>query len=192
MNYAALASLIREQKAGATPGSTLVVAIDGRGGSGKTTLSNWLMVEIGGVSVVHTDDFAIPGRPPPLPSGDQGTAWDRLAAQLLKPLEEGRAARYQRYSWDTDSLEEWIEVPTGGTLIVEGIGTLRSQARDLYNIRVWVECPREVCLSRGLERDGTDSSRVQWEIWQAGEDAYMDSENPMATADLVIYDDTPR
>ena len=35
-----------------------VVAVDGPGGAGKTTLARHLAEALGGVPVVHTDDFA--------------------------------------------------------------------------------------------------------------------------------------
>ena len=37
---------------------------------------------------------------------------------------------------------------------------------------VWIETPREVRLSQGLERDG-EEARVRWEEWMAAEDDYV-------------------
>jgi len=40
---------------------TVLVAVAGRGGSGKTTLAQRLANALGDANVVHTDDFARPG-----------------------------------------------------------------------------------------------------------------------------------
>ena len=53
---------------------------------------------------------------------------------------------------------------------------------------VWIETPREVRLSRGLERDG-EEARARWEEWMAAEDDYVRREEPQARADLVVAGD---
>src|SRR6266852_1203446 len=74
----------------------LLVAIDGRGGSGKTVLADKLAQSRSDVSVVHTDDFAKP----------RVRGWEstRFYKQVAEPLLAGRPGRYQRYDWDQDRL----------------------------------------------------------------------------------------
>jgi uridine kinase len=62
--------------------------------------------------------------------------------------------RYQRYDWETDKLSEWHTVPAGGIVIIEGVYSIRKELEDKYDFKVWVDCPRKIRLSRGLERDG--------------------------------------
>uniref|UniRef100_UPI00406CEA9B uridine kinase family protein n=1 Tax=Paenibacillus sp. FSL H8-0168 TaxID=2921378 RepID=UPI00406CEA9B len=65
-----------------------------------------------------------------------------------------KAVRYQRYDWETDKLSEWHTVPAGGIVIIEGVYSIRKELEDKYDFKVWVDCPRKIRLSRGLERDG--------------------------------------
>src|SRR6185312_7981652 len=87
----ALTSLLEEIRAAPTrAGATRVVAVDGLGGAGKTTLAERLAAELG-AAVVHTDDFA--GWDNPV------DWWPQLLAQVLEPLADGRAARFTPSSW---------------------------------------------------------------------------------------------
>ena len=84
-------SLLRMLRTLPRPRGTVLVAVDGRSGSGKSTFADALRAADTGVVLVHTDDFAIPARPRPLPSGDQGTAWrhvyDGLAERDVAKIE---------------------------------------------------------------------------------------------------------
>ena len=155
-----------------------VLAIDGGGGAGKSTLAALLAEALGGVPVVHTDDFA---------SWDNPLDWwPRLVEQVLEPLSRGIAPRYQRYDWPTERLAEWITLdPPPPALILEGVSACRLAFDPYLAYRIWVETPRDIRLARGLERDGEDSSDL-WDDWMADEDAYATREDPRGRADLVV------
>ncbi len=157
-------------------GSTIVVAIDGCGGAGKSTLAASLALQLPESVVVHTDDFA---------SWDNPVDWwPRLLEQVLRPLSRGEAGRYQRYDWVERTLAEWhsVEAPI---LILEGVTATRREFRPFLAYRVWVECPREVRLQRGLERDGAEAE-AQWLEWMRAEDAYCEEHRLREGADVVL------
>jgi uridine kinase len=154
-----------------------VVAIDGRGGAGKSTLASRVADGLGSAPIIHTDDFA-----------DWKTPlqwWPRLVDQVLGPLSRGSPARYQRYDWDLQRLAEWHDLAPGGYLVMEGVSASRREFRPYLAASVWVETAREECLRRGLERDGADAVD-QWLQWQAEEDDYIVRDRPDSTADLVV------
>ena len=91
---------------------TLLIAIDGWGGAGKTSLARWLAEHLKAI-VVCSDDFSRPG----VPQWD----WQRFADQVLSPLLDGRKARYQRNDWGEDALAEWHELQPGGIVIAEAV-----------------------------------------------------------------------
>lgn len=99
--------------------------------------------------------------------------WQRMRRQVLAPLSQDREGRYQRYDWDTDTLAEWHTVPVGGVVIVEGVYSIRDELAKQYDVTIWVDCPRETRLSRGLDRDG-EGARDMWvNNWMVAEDIYM-------------------
>jgi len=156
-----------------------VTAVDGPGGAGKSTFASRLADALGGVPIVHTDDFA---------SWDQPLVWwPRLIEQVLQPLATGTRARYQRYNWVTRSLDDWIDIDARH-IILEGVGANRLAFAPYVTFAIWIDTPRAVRLARGLERDGAAMAE-QWSIWMAAEDDYIERESPDARADLVISGD---
>jgi uridine kinase len=157
---------------------TKIVAVDGLGGAGKTTLADRLATELG-ARVVRTDEFA---------SWDNPVDWwPRLLAEVLEPISRNETARYRPTSWG-DGLEDWREVEPSGIVILEGVTASRDVFRPFLTYAIWVETPRRLRLARGLERDG-DAARPQWDRWMAAEDAYMERERPHERADAVLRGD---
>ncbi len=160
-----------------------LVAIDGRGGSGKSSLAFFLAKRLSETTVVHTDDFAQPGVP--------GWDWRRFRRQVVEPLLRGEVGRYQRYDWQEDRLAEWYDVPSRGVVIVEGVSSTRRELAVPWDVTVWVETPKDVRLVRGIARDG-EAMRSQWEnVWEPEEDRYVEEQQPDRRADIVVNGVSP-
>ena len=148
------------------------VGIGGRGGSGKSTLAAWLV----GAQVVGTDEFW----------DGEGFALTRLRAEVFEPLLAGRDARYAAWDWAAGRPADERTVEPTGLVVVEGVCALHRMFRDAYDVRVWVEAPYETRLARGVARDG-EAARTTWiERWMPMEDRYVERDDPVACADLVV------
>jgi len=108
------------------PPSPTLIAIDGHSASGKSSIARALHQVHPASTLVHTDDFYRP-LPAHMRNGLDAAGgyhlyydWQRLDAQVLRPLKNGRPARYQRYDWSTNDLAEWIIVLPTGLVIIEG------------------------------------------------------------------------
>ncbi|MEO9325090.1 4-amino-4-deoxy-L-arabinose transferase [Nocardioides sp. C4-1] len=166
--------------AGRTPtlGPARLLAVDGPGGSGKTTLAAAVAAATG-ADVVHMDDLY-----------DGWTGLDTVSAQLrtlLEPLSAGRPGRYRRYDWHAHAFAETVDVavPASGLLVVEGVGSGSPSVAHLTTALVWVEAPRDLRLRRGIDRDG-EALRAQWHAWQDAEDAHLARHRTRERADLVV------
>ncbi|MFT9818162.1 uridine kinase family protein [Lysinibacillus sp. NPDC056185] len=172
--------------------STLLIGIDGCGGAGKSTLANKLKDEFSNVTVVHMDDFYLPSSQLIKTSTEKKPVgadfdWKRVLNQVLEPINQNIKTRYQRYDWDADDMAEWHSVPVGGTVIVEGVYSIRKELSNKYDFTIWVDCPRETRLSRGLERDG-EEARDMWENnWMISEDIYVEKHKPFERADIIVF-----
>jgi uridine kinase len=158
---------------------TRIVAIDGLGGAGKSSLAEHLSVALAGAAIVHTDDFASWHTPLEW--------WPRLIEEFLLPLARNEAARFERSKWGQED-RGWAEVQPADFVILEGVTAAREAFRAYLTYAVWVETPPELRLRRGLERDGQDA-REQWETWMIREERYRIAERPSETADLVVPGD---
>lgn len=150
----------------------VLVGIGGRGGAGKTTLAH----AIPGAQVVATDAFWNGG----------GFDLARLRAEVLEPLLSGETARYDAYDWASRTRAGVRVVDPGGVVVIEGVCALHRMLRDAYDVRVWVEAPREVRLARAIERDG-EAARAEWEErWMPSEDRYVERDDPVSSAHVVV------
>ncbi len=171
--------------------TTLVIGIDGCGGSGKSTLASQLKEQLANVTVVHMDDFYLPSsqilkiNPMRKPIGADYD-WRRMHKQVLEPIFEETEGYYQRYDWEIDDLAEWHVVPVGGIIIIEGVYSIREELFAKYDFTIWVDCPREIRLLRGLGRDG-EEARDMWEKnWMVSENIYMKHYKPFEKANLIV------
>jgi uridine kinase len=171
-------------------GETTLVAIDGLGGAGKSTLAAQLLVYLKDAAIVDVDDFYRPmaaaerAELGPRDGYDGYFDWTRLRDDVLAPLTRGSRARYRRYDWATDALADWREVEAGGVVLVEGVYSTRPQLRPYYSSTVYVDTPRPVRLARMLDRGYENLSWVQ--RWMAAEDWYLEHERPREHVDLVV------
>lgn len=179
MSGATLNDIVTSIISAEPPGSitTKIVGIDGCGGSGKSTLAANLAAQLPDAQIIHTDDFASWDNPL--------NWWPRLLEQVLTPLMQNRAGRYQRYDWGAGELAEWHDVPAGGIVLIEGVSALRREFRGAYALGIFVNTPRALRLERGLARDGTDAL-AQWQDWMAAEDAYIADHKPQEFARYVV------
>ncbi len=170
----------------ATPprlGRTRLVCLEGRAGSGKTTLAESIAAAYAGsVAVVHLDD---------LYEGWSGlpTIGARIRDELLPPLAAGRPARIRRWDWAADRLGPEMAVPVTDALVVEGVGSYARSFDAYVSLVVWVDAPDDVRRKRALDRDG-DVFAPYWDQWAADEVAVHARERTRERADLVL-DRTP-
>jgi uridine kinase len=169
-----------------TCGRTLVVAVDGPAGSGKTTLAATVARAFAArdvvVSVLHMDDFY--------------AGWDglgpelepRLVGQVFEPLSGERPGRWQRYDWNAGAFGTWIDLPVPDVVVLEGCGA-GARAYDRYRtLLVWVEAARETRIARGVDRDG-EQVLPHWLAWMAREDEHFRLNRTRARADVRLQTD---
>ncbi len=148
------------------------VGIGGRGGAGKSTLAG----QIPAAQVVGTDEFW----------DGEGFDLSRLRAEVFEPLLAGRAALYAAWDWVERRPGGERTIQPQGLVVVEGVCALHRMFRDEYDVRIWVEAPYETRLARGVARDGEQERSTWVEQWMPMEDSYVERDDPVACADLVV------
>ena len=159
-------------------GAVRLVCVDGPAGSGKTTFAGRLTDALGDAGLVYLED---------LYAGWTLTgAAARLSAGVLRPLAQGRAGSHARYDWAAGRFaDEPVAVAVPRVLVVEGCGSSPRALDRWTTLRVWVEAPAALRLSRGLARDGDDLA-AHWHRWQETEAHHFAAEDTRGRADVRV------
>lgn len=144
-----------------------IIAISGASASGKSLLANTIISElsqeVGADQVVLVrEDFYyknqdhIPEHKRQYINYDHPEALDhQLLAQHLKALRRGQAIDMPQYCYRTHTRKtECIKVEPKTVVIVEGILLLADRRlRDLFDIKLYMDCELDICLLRRMQRD---------------------------------------
>lgn len=197
------AGLVTRRHHGASPdgGGPIVVGLDGRSGSGKSTMAAAVAValEHGDVTVIEGDSFYGGGsaatwdRRTPAENADLVIDWRRQRA-VLRWLRQGRTATWHPFDWESD---RWDQEPApvaarpvaavaAPVVLLEGVYSCRPELADLVDLRVLLDVAPELRRLRLVEREGEDH-RPDWdERWSAAEDHYFATAMPPERFDLVL------
>ena len=159
-----------------------LVCIDGPSGSGKTSLAGEVARQARAdgltVTVVHLDDVY---------DGWDGlpTVGGTLLEDVVRPLDERRPAAYRCYDWYAGQYAGTRSVQPAELVVLEGVGSGHPGFADLVTLLVWVEAPSDVCLRRGLARDGTEIEPLLL-AWRVAEDDLHRQEGTRRRADVLV------
>ena len=172
------------------------VVIDGRSGSGKTSLADRLASRLRGV-----------GRKPQLLRlEDLYPGWDGLRTGSRAVPEVLSSGSYRRYDWNREAFAERVAIEDGTPLIIEGCGAVTAsnlvavrdwvtengtqapvrgdvQANSIWT--VWLDLPVAERRIRALSRDG-ETYAPHWDRWAAQEDAHYADLEPWELVDEVL------
>lgn len=170
---------LREEAPGIT-GRPLVVAVDGRGGAGKSTLAERLRRTVPGSEVVHTDDVAW---------NHAYFDWGSLLVEnVLLPLHRGEAVTFRPPAWIEHDRPGAIQVAAGADVVwIEGTGIIREQCAPWLDASIWVQGDLDEQERRLTSRDG-DSADQQRHVaaWLAEELPFLLREQPWRKATVVV------
>jgi uridine kinase len=172
----------------------LVVAIDGHGTAGKTTVSS-LVADAVGAGLVHTDDFfgQLPapaaGQPPGRRPLSQYYDWRRLRTQALEPLRAGRRAAFRRFDWSRGGgLDRVVWVAPASVILLEGVFSASPELSDLVDRSVFVDTPER----DRLRRLHAQVAPEDWDAdWLTAQESYFRLIRPTTSFDLIVSGASP-
>lgn len=171
----------------------IIVAVDGRCASGKTTFARKAAALFDQCNVFHMDDFFLPPakRTPERLSAPGGNVdYERAATELFEPLRREEAVAHCRFDCHTMTMGQPEGIPFRRLNIVEGSYALHPVLAGYSTLRVFFTCTPEVQLARLARRETAESLEKFQERWIPMEEAYFGSLAIAEECDLVI--DTSR
>ncbi len=168
-------------------GEYITIAIDGRGASGKSALAEFLSQELEEFTIINGDDFFEPH--------SNEITWgefneERFRNEVLLPVRMGlREFPIRLFDFPNGELGQPKQMNIDRGVIIE-----RCYSFELpidWDVRIWVETPEEICLERGLQREGAKvlgkRAADAWsQIWQPRESRYIAKFQPIQIADFVV------
>lgn len=165
----------------------VLIAIDGRCASGKTTLANKLKEELF-CNVIHMDDFFL--RPEQRtaerydePGGNADR--ERLLVEVLQPLQTGKVFFYSPFDCHTMALGKPITVKPNEITIIEGTYSCHPAIWEFYDIHIFLTTTPEKQLDRLARRNGVNLKMFRYK-WIPLEERYFTVYKPEVKCEIVF------
>ena len=154
----------------------VIVAIDGKCTSGKTTLAVKL-AEIYDCNVFHMDDFFLrPEQRTPERFAEVGgnVDYERFKEEILIPLQDGKRFSYRPFDCSTFTLANPVTVIPKQLNIIEGTYSHHPYFGNPYDLKVMLTVTPELQRERILQRPAFLHQRF-FEQWIPMENRYFES-----------------
>lgn len=157
--------------------SKLLVAIDGRCASGKTTISKELENLIQ-CNVIHMDHFFL--RPEQrtkdrLNTAGENVDHERFLEEVLKPLKNGEEVSFRPFNCKTMSLDKEIKLDDKAINIIEGSYSCHKNLFDYYDLHIFLDVSPNEQMKRIILRDGLEKAGIYESKWIPLEEKYFDT-----------------
>lgn len=151
-----------------------IVAIDGRCGSGKTTLAETLS-KVFDCTVFHMDDFFLRKEqrtPQRLACPGEFVDHERFLEEILLPAKEKQSVILRKFCHETFEPGEGIEVCVKPLVIVEGSYSCNEELKTYYDMKIFVTTDKERQLER-IKKRNPDKYNMFVEKWIPLEELYF-------------------
>lgn len=171
----------------------VIVAVDGRCASGKTTFADRASTLFDECNVFHMDDFFLPPAkrtPERLSTPGGNVDYERAATELFEPLRREEAVAHRRFDCHTMTMGQPEGIPFRRLNIVEGSYALHPALAGYATMRIFFTCSPEVQLSRLARRETAESLEKFQERWIPMEENYFGALPIQDQSDITV--DTSR
>lgn len=171
----------------------LIIAIDGKCASGKTSIAQTLTDLYSNAVVIHMDDFFLP---PELRSEERyaqpggNVHYERFLKEVAENLWNKIQTNFSYRIFDCSIMgyngDAKVEITPDTLVIVEGAYSLRPDFRYLYDLKIFMDISPEKQKQRIIHRNGEDKYEMFEKKWIPLEERYFDTLDIINCCDLVI------
>src|SRR5690625_1311742 len=163
-------------------GGQVIIALDGRSGSGKTRLARAVTALDSRIHVIAIESFY---------HGWHGlrAGAPRLIREVLRPWAAGLPAQARVWDWDIGAWSQRVTpqpLPASGRALIEGCGAGALELAPFTSALGWREAATDVRFARAMCRDG-EAVAPCWDTWPRQEAALIASHQAPQRADLLLH-----
>jgi len=158
---------------------SVVIAVEGPCGAGKSTLAEELAREFD-ARVFHADDYFLrPEQRTPERLGEIGGNFDRerFLEEVAEPVRLRQDALCRKYSCSSGTLSDEFTVACTPVTVVEGSYCMHRELGEYFDIGVFLNIDPQEQSRRIMQRNGPDMHRRFMEEWVPMENSYFKAMN---------------
>ena len=153
----------------------VILAIDGRCGSGKTTLAG-MIAQRYRAEVIHMDDFFLQKdqrTPERLAEPGGNVDRERFRREVILPILEGKDQfEYQRYDCSRQEFGETVRIVKSPLIVIEGAYSCHPYFGDICDVRIFMDVDPAEQRRRILSRNGPEMLPRFVSEWNPMEERY--------------------
>lgn len=167
----------------------ILIAIDGRCASGKTTFAKELQ-KVLSCNVIHMDNFFLrleQRTEERLETAGENVDHERFMQEVMVHLKENKSFSYRPYNCHTHTFGEPIEVKANKITIIEGSYSCHQNLWDFYDFHIFIDVDTKTQLNRIVNRNGEQAKEIFQNKWIPLEEEYFNKFRIKEKCELQIY-----
>ncbi len=179
--------IIKAFVAEASAEKPLVIAIDGRAASGKSTFAFKLQKEINS-PVICTDDFFRPRKNGIVEISEYSGNFDieRFKTEIVKSVLHRKPLEYGVFDCKQGIITHNIILPQSDVYIVEGAYSLHPMLSEYADLKLFFTVSSEVQKNRIVTRNGENGYNNFKNTWIPAEERYLTHFDIESTCDYIV------
>lgn len=166
----------------------VVIALDGKSASGKSTAA-YLLSLIFDASVIHMDDFFLPPQKRTrerLAEPGGNIHYERFKDDVVRYIKKSEDFSYRRFDCAIMDYGAKVEVEAKPLMIVEGAYSQHIEYRSMYDLKVFFDVDDVTQRQLIYQRDGGEMLEMFENVWIPLENKYFEHSEIKDKSDIVV------
>lgn len=167
--------------------NTVKIAIEGKSGSGKSTIA-MLLLESFDSTVIHVDDFFLDDKMKTKERLDEvgGNINYEALQNVLNNININKPLKFNKYNCTIKEYEEKIIAKVNKIIFIEGVYSMHPKLYDYYDATIYLDIDETIQLKRLKERETPFKFNKYINEWIPLENIYFEKENIRYKATLRV------
>lgn len=166
----------------------VIIALDGRAASGKTTAAELLSL-VFDASVIHMDDFFLPVElrtRERLAQPGGNIHYERFLEEVIRYIKRRDDFSYRRFDCSVMDYGAKVEIESKPLMIIEGAYSQHIEYRSVYDLKVFFDIDPRMQQEMILNRNGQEMFGMFHDVWIPMEEKYFANSEIQDKSDMVI------